>query len=141
MAIGTSESRTVLVVNSKALLSVPVESVRTPSRVEVATMVATSSKLKAESASVFGSTPNSRTAPLAITFNTTITGRKSVATATRGVASRSTARSGTENEMFLGTISPNTTWRNDTTRSVMTKAIVPITSSFHPVRCSGPSRR
>ena len=108
---------------------------------EVATIVATSSKLKVEFASFFGSTPTRRTAPLAIAFNATITGRNTVATATNGVARMSTARSGTENEMFLGTISPSTTCRNDTITSVMMKAIVPVTSTFQPVRCSGPSSR
>ncbi len=61
--------------------------------------------------------------------------------ATSGVARSSTARSGTVNDRFFGTISPSTTWRNDTSTSVMTNAIVPIASSGSPVRCSGTSRR
>ena len=76
-----------------------------------------------------------------IQFNATISGWKSFETHTSGVASISTARSGTENARFLGTISPKTTWRYDTTTSAMMNAIVSTALSESPVRPSGPASR
>ena len=116
-------------------------SVSTPSRVEVATIVATSSTVKALVASFSGSTRKMRSTPFAVALSAPMIGRNTVATATSGGASRSTARSGTENDRFFGTISPNTTCRNETIVSVTMNAIVPITCSGQPVRPSGTSSR
>ena len=85
-------------------------------------MVCTSSSVNALVASFFGSTPNRRSTPFATALRATITGRKTVATATSGGARISTARSGSENEMFFGTISPSTTCRYETTTSATPKA-------------------
>ena len=104
-------SRAFFSVNSNAALRVPEASVSTPSRVDVRTIVSTSSRANALVASFFGSTRNSRSGPLAIALSATMIGRNTVATATRGGARRSTARSGIENDTFLGTISPSTTCR------------------------------
>ena len=103
-------------------------------------MFATSSTVNALLASFFGSTLNSRTTPFAVAFSARMTGRSTVAKNTSGGASNSAARSGTENERFLGTISPNTTCRNDTITSAMTKAIVAVAASDSPIRVSGISR-
>ena len=68
-------------------------------------------------------------------------GENTRATNTSGGARISTARSGTENEMFFGTISPNTTCRNDTMSSAMMNATTPTTSSDHPVIDNGTSSK
>ncbi len=68
-------------------------------------------------------------------------GRKIVATATNGGARISTARSGTANDRFFGTISPNTTCRNDTNARVTPNAMPPMTSSGQWVSSSGISSR
>ncbi|MCY1241840.1 hypothetical protein D9M72_547630 [compost metagenome] len=53
----------------------------------------------------------------------------------------SAARVGTENEMFLGTISPMTTCRKVTSNSAATKAMIPIASPESEVRPRGISSR
>src|SRR5689334_5410389 len=137
----TMTSRTFFSVNSNAAVSAPVLSISTPSRVDWLTVVATSSSVKVLAASSFGSTPNRRSTPLAVALSATMIGRTARPMATSGGASSSVALSGIENEMFFGTISPNTTWRNETSTSVTMNATVPVTSSGSPVRWSGPSRR
>jgi len=62
-------------------------------------------------ASDFGCTPKIRTKPFAVAFSPRVIGANTRETKTSGGASRSTARSGSEKEMFFGTISPNTTCR------------------------------
>ena len=83
------------------------------------TIVVTSSSVNVDAASSLGSTPKRRTAWLAIQLRVTITGWNSLETQTSGVASMSTARSGTENARFFGTISPNTTCRYETSSSAI----------------------
>ena len=116
-------------------------SLSTPSLVEVATMVATSSTVKALVASSLGSTLKQRSTPLAVEFNATMMGRNTIETATSGGARMSAARSGTENERFFGTISPTTTCRKVTITSATTKPIVPIASTGSGVSPSGISTR
>ena len=74
-------------------------------------------------------------------FSVQITGLKIRATITSGGARISAARVGTENEMFLGTISPRTTCRKVTSSSAATKAMMPMASSDRDVRPSGISSR
>ena len=105
------------------------------------TMVVTSSRVNVEAASSFGSTPKSRTAWLAIQFNATITGWNRRETQTSGVASISTARSGTENARFFGTISPNTTCRYETRSRAIRNAIVSTIASPSPVSPRGSASR
>ena len=78
---------------------------------------------------------------LAIPLSVQITGLKTRATITSGGARMSAARVGTENEMFLGTISPRTTCRKVTRSSAATKAMMPIASPDSEVRPSGISSR
>ena len=66
-----------------------------------------------------------------------MTGWNSFETQTSGVASMSTARSGTENARFFGTISPNTTCRYETSSSAMTNA---MTSTVPSARSGQPER-
>ena len=110
-ASGTSTSCTFWSVKSKARSRVPDWSLRVPSRRDCSMMPATSLRVKVLVASSLGSTWKSRSTPLAMPLRTAITGRKSRETATSGGARRSAARSGTENDRFFGTISPNTTCR------------------------------
>src|SRR5690606_31085882 len=119
----------------------PVVSVSTPSRVEVRTMSCTSSTVKALVASFFGCTRNSSRTPFATELRPQMTGLNTVATATSGGASSSTARSGTENEMFFGTISPKTTCRNDTSTSATMNETVLMISADQPVRPKGTASR
>ncbi len=77
----------------------------------------------------------------AIPFSVQMTGLKIRATMTSGGARISAARVGTENEMFLGTISPMTTWRKVTSSNAATKAMMPIASAERDVRPSGISSR
>ena len=92
-------------------------------------------------ASSLGSTPNSRTTAFATAFSDQITGRKTREKSTSGGASSSAARSGTENDRFLGTISPSTTCRNVTSASATTKATPRSLSADSAVRPSGTSSR
>ena len=105
------------------------------------TIVVTSSRVKVDAASSLGSTPNRRTAWLAIQFSATITGWNRRETQTSGVASMSTARSGTENARFFGTISPNTTCRYETSSSATRNAITSTIASARPVSPSGSASR
>ena len=68
-------------------------------------------------------------------------GWKTFETHTSGVASISTARSGTENARFFGTISPKTTCRYDTSTSAMMNAMTSTAVSESPVRPSGTASR
>ena len=103
--------------------------------------MATWSRVYALVASSFGATRNNRRTLLAIQFSTQISGRTTRDTITSGGASRSAALSGTEKAMFLGTISPNTTWRNVTSTKAMTKATVVTIEGVSPVQLSGYSSR
>ena len=108
--------------NSRAPLSRPVESSRTPSAVERSTMEATSSALKVAEISSLASMPRTFRAPLAKPLSPLTTGLKTREHHTRGGASQRTAFSGEEMEMFLGTISPATTCRPTTMTRAMTTA-------------------
>ena len=72
-------------------------------------MVAISSRVKTDWASSFGSVPVMRTKTFDIALSDAMTGVNSQATADKAGARMRTALSGTENAMFLGTISPMTT--------------------------------
>ena len=130
-----------LSVNSSAAETVPAASWRMPSMRDWFTIVVTSSSVNVDAASSLGSTPKRRTAWLAIQLRVTITGWNSRETQTSGVASMSTARSGTENARFFGTISPNTTCRYETSSSAMTKAMTSTVPSARFVRPRGPASR
>ena len=108
--------------NSRAPLSRPVESSRTPSAVERSTMEATSSALKAAAISSLASMPRTLRTPLAKPLRALTTGLKTREHHTRGGASQRTAFSGEAMEMFLGTISPATTCRPTTMTRAMTTA-------------------
>ena len=112
-----------------------------PSRRDWSTIVATSSSVNVDAASAFGCTPNSRTTPFAAAFSVRITGYSTFDSHTRGVARSSTARSGSENARFFGTISPKTTCRNDTITSVMMNAIASTAPSASPRAPSGTASR
>jgi hypothetical protein len=58
-----------------------------------------------------------------------------------GRASSRAARTGTENERFLGTISPKTTWRKVTRTSATANAVTVMALSVRPVAASGISSR
>ena len=66
-----------------------------------------------------------------------MTGLKTRAIMTRGGASSRAARLGTENERFLGTISPKTTWRKVTRTSATANAVTLMALSVRPVAASG----
>ena len=121
--------------------SVPDRSASTPSRVDCSTMPATSSRVNALAASSFGSTPKSRTAALARPFSAQMIGRRTRETMTSGGASSSAARVGTENDRFLGTISPSTTCRNVTSSSATTNDTRPTVSLGQPGRAERSSNR
>ena len=74
-------------------------------------MEATSAALKAAETSSLVLTPRRCSTQLAKPLSPVTTGPKRRETRTRGGASHRTALSGEEIEMFLGTISPATTWR------------------------------
>ncbi len=82
-----------------------------PSPRDSSTSAATSSRVKLELTSSFGSIRSSRSTPLAARFMPAITGRSTVTTASIGGLRTSAARSGPASAMFFGTISPSTTWR------------------------------
>ena len=96
--------------NSRAPLSRPVSSSRTPSAVERSTIEATSAALKVAETSSLVSKPAKCSTQLAKPLSAVITGPKRRDRRTSGGASRRTARSGAAIDMFLGTISPATTW-------------------------------
>ena len=83
---------------------------RTPSAVDRSTIEATSAALKAAATSSLGSRPIRCSVQLAKPLSAVITGPKTWETHTRGGASSRTAFSGAAIDMFLGTISPQTTW-------------------------------
>ena len=124
-------------VNSTAAVTVPARSSSTPSIRDWLTMVATSSRVNVEVASSFGSTRNSRRMLFEIQFSDTMIGWKTFDTPTSGVASSSTARSGSVNARFFGTISPNTTCRYETTTSATMNAMTSTAASDMPRASSG----
>ena len=108
--------------NSSAPVMSPASSSTSPWRVDSCTIDCTSSRVKEEVTSSFGSIRISFRMWLADQFRATMTGFTSRAMNIRGGASSRTARSGSEKDRFFGTISPNTTCRNDTTTSVTMNA-------------------
>ena len=96
--------------NSRAPVSSPVSSSRTPSAVERSTIEATSAALKAAETSSLASRPITCSTRLAKPLSPVMTGPKTRETHTSGGASRRTALSGAAIDMFLGTISAKTTW-------------------------------
>ena len=137
----TATSCAFFAVNSKAAFRVPVVSMRMPSRVDWATILATSSTVNELFTSFLGSIRSSRSTPFAVALSPTMIGRKIVATSTSGGASSSTDRSGSENDRFFGTISPKMTWRNETSSSAVTNATTETTPSPRPSACRGTSMR
>ena len=97
--------------NSRAPVSRPESSSSTPSAVERSTIEATSAALKVAETSSRVSIPIRCSTQLAKPLRAVITGPKTREIHTSGGASHRTAVSGAEMEMFLGTISPATTWR------------------------------
>ena len=104
-------------------------------------MVATSSTVNVEAISARGSYPARRTNQFAKASIAVMTGRMTRPIPTRTGARTSSMRTEEAREMFLGTISPNTTWAKRTTARAAAKPTTWAEAPGSPARASGASTR
>ena len=100
-------------------------------------MSSTCSRVNALFASFFDLIPNSLKIPLAVALRAKTTGFSAIARPYSGGTRTSAARSGIENEMFLGIISPTKTWRNETINKATPNETAVSADSGKPRACNG----